>query len=188
MCWPMMAAPVAEKIAAWPAGEHPIHLTVTDKSSFNQGFQAVACASCSTGRDIGNGAHRGGTTVSPAGATPGAVVRKPHANAALDGVGCGVGVWRDWREHYLTGSLLPGMATLLERGHGLTVDLAQRYTQGDAAGWPHAHRKCSSPHSLKPPTATWRARPTCITSNVAMRRCICQALHPPPPTPVRAGA
>ena len=33
-----VAARVAEKIAAWPAGEHPIHLTVTDKSSFSQGF------------------------------------------------------------------------------------------------------------------------------------------------------
>ena len=33
-----VAARVAEKIAAWPAGEHPIHLTVSDKSSFSQGF------------------------------------------------------------------------------------------------------------------------------------------------------
>ena len=47
-----------------------------------------------------------------------------------------MGVWRDWREHYPDRSLLPGMATLLGVGTGLAVDLAQRYTQGDAAGGP----------------------------------------------------
>ena len=51
-------------------------------------------------------------------------------------LGAGVGVWRDWREHYPDRSLLPGMATLLGVGTGLAVDLAQRYTQGDAAGGP----------------------------------------------------
>lgn len=33
-----VAARVAEKIASWPAGEYPIHVTVADKSSFNAGF------------------------------------------------------------------------------------------------------------------------------------------------------
>ena len=33
-----VAARVAGKIAAWPAGEHPIYVTVPDDSSFNQGF------------------------------------------------------------------------------------------------------------------------------------------------------
>lgn len=33
-----VAARVAEKTAAWPEGGQPIHVTVADNSSFNQGF------------------------------------------------------------------------------------------------------------------------------------------------------
>ena len=33
-----VAARVVEKIAEWPKGDYPIHVTVPDNSSFNQGF------------------------------------------------------------------------------------------------------------------------------------------------------
>ena len=36
-----VAARVAEKIVAWPAGEYPIHVKVADNSSFNQGFLSL---------------------------------------------------------------------------------------------------------------------------------------------------
>ena len=63
--------------------------------------------------------------------------RKLARAAALDGPGRWRGVWRDWREHYPDRSLLPGMATRCWAwAQALAVDLAQRYTQGDAAGGP----------------------------------------------------
>ena len=51
-------------------------------------------------------------------------------------LGAGVGVWRDWRVHYPDRTLLPGVATALGVGVGLALDMAQRHTQGAAAGGP----------------------------------------------------
>ena len=51
-------------------------------------------------------------------------------------MGVGVGVARDWQTHYSDRYLLPGVATAIGLGAGLALDLAQRHTQGDAAGGP----------------------------------------------------
>lgn len=133
-----VAARVAEKIAAWPAGEHPIHLTVTDKSTFSQGFlKLLRVQLLNRGVTLATGPTEVELQIEAQ------LVQHLEPLSASSPVplhwtalGAGVGVWRDWREHYPDRSLLPGMATLLGVGTGLAVDLAQRYTQGDAAGGP----------------------------------------------------
>ena len=129
---------MAEKIAAWPAGEHPIHLTVTDKSTFSQRFlKLLRVQLLNRGVTLATGPTEVELQIEaqlvqhlePLSASPPVPL---HWTA----LGAGVGVWRDWREHYSDRSLLPGMATLLGVGTGLAVDPAQHYTQGDAAGGP----------------------------------------------------
>lgn len=51
-------------------------------------------------------------------------------------LGAGIGVWRDWETHYSDRVLLPGVATAIGVGAGLAADIAQRHTQGAAAGGP----------------------------------------------------
>ncbi|WP_404299894.1 hypothetical protein [Alicycliphilus denitrificans] len=133
-----VAARVAEKIAAWPAGEHPIHLTVADGSSFNQGFlkllrvrlldRGVALSTVPTGVELELQTqvvqHRASVPSNLPIPTPWTLL------------GTGVGVWRDWETHYSDRVLLPGVATAIGVGAGLAIDIAQRHTQGAAAGGP----------------------------------------------------
>ena len=165
-----------KKIAAWPAGEHPIHLG-DDKSSFSQGFlKAAACAIAQPGRDIGNGAHRGGiANRGPAGATPGAAVCKLARAAALDGP------WvLAWACGAIGASTTPTAACCLAwprcwawaRPGGRPGSSATRKVMRRVA--PRA-RKCSTTLVENHRPLPGGLRPTCITSNVAMRRCICRA-------------
>ena len=133
-----VAARVAEKIAAWPEGEHPIHVTVPDNSSFNLGFlkllkvhllnRGVVVYTVPTAVELEVQTqlvqHQAGAPSS---------LSIPLAGTVL---GAGVGVWRDWRVHYPERTLLPGVATALGVGVGLALDMAQRHTQGAAAGGP----------------------------------------------------
>ncbi len=133
-----VAARVAEKTAAWPPGEQAIHVTVADGSSFNQGFlkllrvrlldRGVALSTVPTGVELEVQTQ---------------VVQ--HRTALRQGVpiatpwtmlGAGIGVWRDWETHYSDRVLLPGVATAIGVGAGLAADIAQRHTQGAAAGGP----------------------------------------------------
>ena len=133
-----VAARVAEKIAAWPPGEYPIYVTVADNSSFNQGFlkllrvrlldRGVVLSAVPTAVELEVQTqvvqHLASSHLNPPIATPWTLL------------GVGVGVARDWQTHYSDRYLLPGVATAIGLGAGLALDLAQRHTQGDAAGGP----------------------------------------------------
>ena len=133
-----VAARVAEKIAAWPPGEYPTHVTVADNSSFNQGFlkllrvrlldRGVVLSAVPTAVELEVQTqvvqHLASSHLNPPIATPWTLL------------GVGVGVARDWQTHYSDRYLLPGVATAIGLGAGLALDLAQRHTQGDAAGGP----------------------------------------------------
>ena len=133
-----VAARVAEKIASWPAGEYPIHVTVADKSSFNAGFlklltvhllnRGVVLSTVPTAVELEVETQ---VVQHQAGVPPNFPV--PIAGTLI---GTGVGVWRDWRVHYSDRTLLPGVATALGVGAGLALDMAHLYTQGAAAGGP----------------------------------------------------
>jgi len=133
-----VAQRVAEKTAAWPPGEPPIYLRVAEDSSFNQGFlkllrvrlldHGVALATVPTGLELEVQTqvvqHRSSLRHSLPIPTPWTLL------------GAGIGVWRDWETHYSDRVLLPGVATAIGVGAGLAVDIAQRHTQGPAAGGP----------------------------------------------------
>ena len=133
-----VAARVAGKIAAWPAGEHPVYVTVPDDSSFNQGFlkllrvrlldRGVAVSAVPTGVELEVQTQ----VVQHLSATP---VRLP-VPLPFTMLATGVGVWRDWQTHYSDRYLLPGVATALGVGTGLALDMMQRHNQGAAAGGP----------------------------------------------------
>ena len=133
-----VAARVAGKIVAWPAGEHPIYVTVPDDSSFNQGFlkllrvrlldRGVAVSAVPTGVELEVQTQ----VVQHLSATP---VRLP-VPLPFTMLATGVGVWRDWQTHYSDRYLLPGVATAIGLGAGVALDLTQRHTQGEAAGGP----------------------------------------------------
>ena len=133
-----VAARVAEKVAALPEGENPIHVTVADNSSFHLGFlkllrvqllnRNVVLSTVPTAVELEVQTqvvqHRSGV--------PANLPIPLHWTL----LGTGVGVWRDWTENYADRSLLPGMATVLGVGAGVAIDMAQRHTQGPAAGGP----------------------------------------------------
>jgi hypothetical protein len=133
-----VAGRVAEKIASWPEGEYPIHVTVADNSGFNRGFlkllkvhllnRGVSVSAVPTAVELEVQTqlvqHESGLPRS---------FPVPMAGTI---VGTGVGVWRDWAVHYSDRTLLPGVATALGVGAGVALDMAQLYTQGAAAGGP----------------------------------------------------
>lgn len=133
-----VAGRVAEKTAAWPPGEQPIYLRVAEDSSFNQGFlkllrvrlldRGVALATVPTGLEL-----EVQTQVVQHRSTLRHNVPIPTPWTLL---GAGIGVWRDWETHYSDRVLLPGVATAIGVGAGLAVDIAQRHSQGPAAGGP----------------------------------------------------
>ena len=133
-----VAGRVAEKIALWPQGEYPIHVTVPDNSSFNQGFakllrvhllnRGVVVSAVPTEVQLEVQTqivqHEAGVPYN---------FPVPMAGTLI---GTGVGVWRDWTLHYPHRTLLPGVATALGVGAGVALDMAHLYTQGAAAGGP----------------------------------------------------
>ncbi|RZJ56911.1 MAG: hypothetical protein EON49_16885 [Acidovorax sp.] len=133
-----VAARVAEKIALWPEGEHPIHVTVADNSSFNQGFlkllrvhllnRGVVVSAVPTAVQL--------EVQTQIVQHEAAVPRNFPVPMAGTVLGTGVGVWRDWKVHYANRTLLPGVATILGVGAGVALDMAHLYTQGAAAGGP----------------------------------------------------
>ena len=133
-----VAARVAEKIVAWPAGEYPIHVKVADNSSFNQGFLSLLRV-----RLLDRGVV---LSVVPTDVELEVQTQLVQHEATVPSnlpiplpwtmLATGVGVWRDWEVHYSDRTLLPGVAIAIGVGVGLAMDLAQRHTQGDAAGGP----------------------------------------------------
>ena len=133
-----VAVRIAEKIAAWPAGEHPIHITGADDTSFNQGFLKLLRVRL---LDKGVALSTGPTAVELEVQTQ--VVQHQSVGPRnvplplpLTMLGAGVGVWRDWETHYANRSLLPGVSTAIGVGAGLALDVARMHTQGLAAGGP----------------------------------------------------
>ncbi len=133
-----VAARVAEKIAAWPAGEHPIHVTVADGSSFNQGFlKLLRVQLLDRGIPLSTGPAAVELEVQTQVVQHEAMVSGiPPIPLPLTILGTGVGVWRDWHVHYSNRNLLPGVATALGVGAGLALDMVRTHTQGAAAGGP----------------------------------------------------
>ncbi|MBV7543329.1 hypothetical protein [Acidovorax sp. sic0104] len=133
-----VAGRVAEKIALWPQGEHPIYVTVADNSSFNQGFlkllrvhllnRGVVVSAVPTDVQL-----EVQTQIVQHEADVPRNFPIPMAGTVL---GTGVGVWRDWKVHYSNRTLLPGVATALGIGAGVALDMAHLYSQGAAAGGP----------------------------------------------------
>lgn len=133
-----VASRVTSKIAAWPEGEHPIHVTVADDSSFNRGFIKLLRVHL---------LNRGVVLSTEPAAVElevqtqlvqheESVPRSLPVPVVGTILGTGVGVWRDWKTHYSDRVLLPGVATAIGLGAGLALDMATSYTQGAAAGGP----------------------------------------------------
>ena len=132
-----VAARVADKIAAWPQGEYPIHVTVPDNSSFNQSFvKLLRVQLLNRGVVLATGPTEVELEVQTQVVQHHAAVTNGMPLPYLTMLGGGVGVWRDWKTHYPDRTLLPGVATAIGLGAGLALDMAQRHTQGDAAGGP----------------------------------------------------
>ena len=133
-----VAARVVEKISEWPKGDYPIHVTVPDNSSFNQGFlkllrvqlldRGVVLSTVPTAVEL-----QVQTQVVQHGADVPRSLPIPLGGTML---GASVGVWRDWKVHYYNRPFLPGVATALGVGTGLALDMMQRHNQGAAAGGP----------------------------------------------------
>lgn len=133
-----VAARVAERIATWPQGENPIHLSAPDASDFNESFvkllrvhlldRGVTLSAVPTAVQL-----QVQTQVVQHGSDSHVNPINPLPVTTLAG---GIGVLRDWQVHYSDRTLLPGAATAIGLGLGLAVDLARRHTEGDAAGGP----------------------------------------------------
>ena len=133
-----VASRVAAKISAWPVDEYPIYVTTADDSRFNTSFvkllrvhllnRGVVVSTVPTAVELEVQTQ----VVQHEDSVP-RTLPIPVVGTIL---GTGVGVWRDWKDHYSNRSLLPGVATAIGLGAGLAVDMAQLYTQGAAAGGP----------------------------------------------------
>lgn len=127
-----VAARVAEKIAAWPAGEYPIHITVADGSAFNQGFRKLLIV-----RLLDRGVVLSTQPAVVELAVDAQIVQHqaPVGNALQmpwTRLAAGIAVARDWH-HYAQGTA-SGVASAL--GLGLAMDMARMGTDGAAAGGP----------------------------------------------------
>ena len=138
--WEVLASDVAtrlaDKLSEWPTDSHPIHITIDQESSFNQGFIKLLRIHL----------LQRGVTLSPA---PGELELQiqtqvvQHASGAgvnpplpWTALATGIGVARDWYMHYYGRVLAPGVTTALGLGTGLTLDWWRQETQGTAAGGP----------------------------------------------------
>lgn len=127
-----VAARVAEKIAAWPAGEYPIHVSVADGSSFNQGFRKLLIV-----RLLDRGVVLSTTPAAVELAVETQLVQHqaPVVNTLQmpwTRLATGIAVIRDWHRHVQ--GTTSGVASAL--GLGLALDMARLGTDGAAAGGP----------------------------------------------------
>lgn len=127
-----VAARVAEKIAAWPAGEYPIHVTVPDSSSFNQGFRKLLIV-----RLLDRGVVLSTTPAAVELAVDTQLVQHvaPVSNSMQmpwTRIATGIVVARDW--HLYTQGATSIAASAL--GLGVAMDVAMLGTDGAAAGGP----------------------------------------------------
>lgn len=127
-----VAARVAEKIAAWPAGEYPIHVTVADGSPFNQGFRKLLIV-----RLLDRGVVLSTTPAAVELAVDAQTVQhQAPVNNSMKmpwtRLAAGIAVARDWHMH-AQGSA-SGVASGLALG--LAMDIASLETDGAAAGGP----------------------------------------------------
>lgn len=131
-----VAARVAAKIALWPPREYPIYVTVADGSSFNQGFLKLLRV-----RLLDRGVELSTTPTEVELQVQTQIVQ--HQTAvntmppfAFTALATGIGVARDWSEHYPDKVLRSGAATAIGLGAGLAVDLWDLHTRGAASGGP----------------------------------------------------
>ncbi|MCZ2406774.1 MAG: hypothetical protein LC097_08565 [Burkholderiales bacterium] len=127
-----VAARVAQKIAGWPEGEHPIHVRVAESSAFEQGF----------GKLLAVQLLERGVALSQEPAAVELLVQTQvvqHQAGVRNGLAmpwtrlaAGVAVVRDW--HRYAQSAASGVASGLALG--MAVDMAEQHTQGAAAGGP----------------------------------------------------
>lgn len=127
-----VAQRIAEKLRDWPPGEHPIHVSASGDTTFNQGFRKLLMTRL---------LDRGITlSTQPTGVDlvfetqlvehPGAVYSMvPMPLTQLTG---GVAVARDWRRHVqTTASMVPGALVA-----AAALDVAQLSMRGSASGGP----------------------------------------------------
>lgn len=127
-----VAARVAEKIAAWPVGEYPIHVTVTDGSTFNQGFRKLLIV-----RLLDRGVVLSTTPAAVELAVDAQIVQhQAPVNNSMKmpwtRLAAGIAVARDW--HLYAQGTASGVASGLALG--LAMDMATLETDGAAAGGP----------------------------------------------------
>lgn len=133
-----VARRVAEKIASWPPGEHPIEVGAAGASSFNQGFvKLLRVHLLEQGVALSDGPAAVRLEVQTQVVQHGSSDQlNSPVPLPLTVLGAGVGVLYDWQTHYADRHLLPGVATGAGLGLGLALDLARYHTQGAAAGGP----------------------------------------------------
>ena len=133
-----VARRVAERIATWPQGEHPIYVEAAETADFDRGFikllrvhlldRGVALSTVPTPVQLQVQTqvvqHLDDPALNP-------INPLPFTTLAV-----GVGAVYDWQTHYRNWTLLPGAASGIGLGLGLATDLARRHTQGDATGGP----------------------------------------------------
>lgn len=127
-----VAARIAGKISDWPAGEHPIHVSVASDSSFDQGFRKLLIV-----RLLDRGVV---LSTNPAAVELAVEAQLVQHEAAVQNrvvmpwtrLAAGIAVARDWAVHS------PGTASGIAGGLalGLAMDAAQLSTNGAAAGGP----------------------------------------------------
>lgn len=127
-----VAARVTEKIAAWPTGEHPIHVSIANGSSFNHGFRKLLIVHL-----LDRGVVLSTTPAAVELAVEAQLVQHevPVGNSLQmpwTRLATGIAVVRDWH-HYAQGTT-SGVASAL--GLGLAFDMARLGTDGAAAGGP----------------------------------------------------
>lgn len=127
-----VATRVAEKIAAWPAGEHPIYVSAADGSTFNQGFRKLLIV-----RLLDRGVVLSTTPSMVELAVEAQLVQHQalvsnSLRLPWTRLGAGIAVARDW--HLYAQGTASGVASAL--GLGLAMDMTTLGADGVAAGGP----------------------------------------------------
>lgn len=131
-----VSARVAAKIALWPPAEYPLYVTVADGSSFNQGFLKLLRV-----RLLDRGVELSTTPTDVELQVQTQIVQHQTSVSStppltFTALATGIGVARDWNEHYADKTLLPGAATAIGLGAGLALEAWNLHTKGPASGGP----------------------------------------------------
>lgn len=128
-----VAGRTAEKIRAWPAGEHPIHIAVERESSFNESFRKLLVARLLE-RGVPLASEPGGTAVQLRLETQLVQHGAPVDNRLAmpwTRLAAGIGVARNVAVHHGASAAMGAGLAL-----GLALDAASLHADGAAAGGP----------------------------------------------------